>query len=561
MSAGQNRERSVSVNGKNRRDRSPREHRTASRSPPASTINPGRLMPPPNVSCPHCGRACFAHSLQFHMQQCARKQQSMMVPCPACNMEMPQAELNLHMMQCKAATQRFSDFGGGRGGRGGARSSRGPSCGECSSGPVSAAAVSAARKRPPMAIQPVDMDGRVPCARCGRKFSPDRIAKHQYICAGLKHGPARSPQLAAALGSSRARRPIQQARRVSGTCSARATSAAPRRPASSHWRQESLAFREAIRAARGGGRAGGGGGGGGKGGKGGNGGRGAASNNGGGAGAYGGGSRGADRFEACPHCGRTFAPAAWERHVPLCQHIVNKPRPPPAMLSVPGTTLGGPPPPPMAPGVRRFAGVGMDAGGAPRMTPLEASREAAREAMMREVLASHARGGSGGSACGGAGGSARGGAGGGAGDAGRAPYGSFGVASRMQSHLESMQSHLDELVFARAGGGQVGGQGGVVCGRRRTQTSSASRLIATPPAPGPMGRSAGRNSCMGANPETRPMPAARVPSAGRRAPPMSMGGGLAGGGGGIDPSNRTSADHPLAPMVSCQGAYSRGARR
>ena len=33
-------------------------------------------------------------------------------------------------------------------------------------------------------------------------------------------------------------------------------------------------------------------------------------------------------FRQCPHCGRTFSPTAWERHVDKCQSIVNKPKPP-----------------------------------------------------------------------------------------------------------------------------------------------------------------------------------------------------------------------------------------
>jgi len=45
------------------------------------------------------------------------------------------------------------------------------------------------RGGPPMlALADAEADGRVPCARCGRKFAPDRIAQHQYICSQLKRG-------------------------------------------------------------------------------------------------------------------------------------------------------------------------------------------------------------------------------------------------------------------------------------------------------------------------------------------------------------------------------------
>ena len=171
------------------------------------------IMPPPTTPCPHCGQGFFKHSLQFHVAQCARKQQAMITPCPACGMEMRNAELNLHMASCTAAKQRFSGAGGGtsRGsssklGRSADAERRGKvgfgcedgSCGDfaagCSGGggggAVSSKSVSASRPRAAtsMAVTPAGPDGRVPCARCGRGFAPDRIAKHQFICAGLKHG-------------------------------------------------------------------------------------------------------------------------------------------------------------------------------------------------------------------------------------------------------------------------------------------------------------------------------------------------------------------------------------
>ena len=252
-------------------------------------------MPPPSVSCPHCGRAVFKHSLKFHIAACARKQAAMMVPCPACGSEVPNAELNQHMSTCRAAQQRFAGSGGFRRGSrasSGSLSERGDA--------VSGRAASAASGKPghPMSIQPADSDGRVPCGRCGRKFAPDRIATHQFICMGLKHGPANaataprpSPSHIAGATVSRAGRP----RRASGNAG--------------QWRQQSEELRDAIRAARGAPplRVAGG-----------SGGVGATD-------AYGAGARGAERFEPCPHCGRTFASGSWERHVDKCEEITPSP--------------------------------------------------------------------------------------------------------------------------------------------------------------------------------------------------------------------------------------------
>ena len=38
-------------------------------------------------------------------------------------------------------------------------------------------------------------------------------------------------------------------------------------------------------------------------------------------------------YVPCPHCGRTFAPKAADRHIPKCAVTANRPKPPPAFRS------------------------------------------------------------------------------------------------------------------------------------------------------------------------------------------------------------------------------------
>ena len=60
-------------------------------------------------------------------------------------------------------------------------------------------------------------------------------------------------------------------------------------------------------------------------------------------------------YVRCPHCSRTFSPQAAERHIPRCQHVVNKPRPPPSRG---GPYMDASPPPPR---VSTASGSGMRA--------------------------------------------------------------------------------------------------------------------------------------------------------------------------------------------------------
>ena len=70
-------------------------------------------MPPPSLPCPHCGRALFKHSMAFHVEKCALKQETMMVDCPACGMQLPNSELNAHMSKCRAVRAQGACEAGG----------------------------------------------------------------------------------------------------------------------------------------------------------------------------------------------------------------------------------------------------------------------------------------------------------------------------------------------------------------------------------------------------------------------------------------------------------------
>jgi len=267
-------------------------------------------MPPPSTPCPSCGQNFFPSALRFHVPQCQKKQALMLLPCPACGVDVRQSEMNEHMRKCPVAQRRFAKRGGASTGAGGRSGPTGGTFGT----PSTAGRPTRRSAAPQMAIQPASSDGRVRCAVCGRN-APDRIAKHQFVCAGLKAGPARDPVkvATAAAAVTAARAPRERTR------------APPQPRGGQRWRAQSEEFRAAMRAARGGGRRGGGGYSGYS--------RGGYSGGyeddtgGGGGGGYGGGGGSVTGLLPCPHCTRTFSQAAWERHVPRCQFIVAKPSP------------------------------------------------------------------------------------------------------------------------------------------------------------------------------------------------------------------------------------------
>lgn len=95
------------------------------------------------IPCDLCGQHFFPSSLPFHIKQCEVKQRFVEVPCPDCDEAVRNCDLNQHMAkECRIASRR------GRG-----------------SPPVNAT-----------------LRGVLPCSVCGRKFSSDRLLKHQVIC-------------------------------------------------------------------------------------------------------------------------------------------------------------------------------------------------------------------------------------------------------------------------------------------------------------------------------------------------------------------------------------------
>ena len=230
-----------------------------------------RSMPPPSTPCPHCGRAFFPSSLQIHIPQCQAKMARMIVLCPACGVEVAQLHLSEHMSrECKVIKRQTMAMQGRapspKGSRRGPQTERGPRRSSGASATSSSTGPKTERSQPPphsFAVAAPDPDGRVACARCGRKFAPDRIAQHQFICVQLKRGPARQPSEVAQEAKQRVQTMVSVSRAASsrlngrgrgrGGASAVAGGAGrtpPRGAPKSSWREQSYALQEAIRNAR-----------------------------------------------------------------------------------------------------------------------------------------------------------------------------------------------------------------------------------------------------------------------------------------------------------------------
>lgn len=110
------------------------------------------------VVCTMCGGKFFPASLAFHQKACAAKQASVMLPCPYCDEEVPKLQLDKHIKSsCKKSPKPAKKAAAGSV----------PSGGEDAFRSIN---------------DVIDDQGRMQCAVCGRWFLQDRIGKHQNIC-------------------------------------------------------------------------------------------------------------------------------------------------------------------------------------------------------------------------------------------------------------------------------------------------------------------------------------------------------------------------------------------
>ena len=305
---------------------------------------------PNDVGCPICGKRYFPHSLKIHLPQCQRKWASVEVPCPRCDKPVLQGELEEHLEKCraprKAALHRRS-WNGDTANAARALSlpisrARPPRERASWSGPAQhdsprqAAAAAFRTQFKPTAPRPASRTkrweppaettafstaaapgGLLPCAVCGRKFSADRLGVHQNICRKAHNN--RRPVFD---GASMRQRAMAEEnglaappRRRPGRRRPPSADARPPAPPKKNWRAESNAFRAMVRDAR----------------------RMTVAEKAGvplrdiqpsraAQDAY---DLETSDFRQCPHCGRTFNPKAWERHVPHCAKTRNRPKPPP----------------------------------------------------------------------------------------------------------------------------------------------------------------------------------------------------------------------------------------
>ncbi|PFH34312.1 hypothetical protein BESB_074640 [Besnoitia besnoiti] len=123
------------------------------------------------IVCTMCGGKFFPASLGFHQKVCAKKQGYILLPCPYCSEEVPKPELDEHMKKtCKKAPKQQKKNAGTAGENrfvGGAVKDL---------------------------SELLDDQGRMQCSVCQRWFLQDRIGKHQNICRAIEAKHQGKPQ-------------------------------------------------------------------------------------------------------------------------------------------------------------------------------------------------------------------------------------------------------------------------------------------------------------------------------------------------------------------------------
>mmetsp|Transcript_14654 Transcript_14654/g.37084 ORF Transcript_14654/g.37084 Transcript_14654/m.37084 type:complete len:625 (+) Transcript_14654:182-2056(+) len=126
-------------------------------------------MPPPMaIPCDLCGQQFFKRSLPIHRKQCEKKYQQCFTECKKCLRKVSNDEIDKHQAECKVVRKKPMPKPKIVKERPIAQAKREPKDGEDSSSSEESSD---------------EEDHREECGFCNRKFNPDRIAKHESVCA------------------------------------------------------------------------------------------------------------------------------------------------------------------------------------------------------------------------------------------------------------------------------------------------------------------------------------------------------------------------------------------
>ncbi|KAH7816784.1 uncharacterized protein MONOS_1557 [Monocercomonoides exilis] len=198
-------------------------------------------MPPKAIPCPCCGKMFFKASLPFHLKDCQIQSQYIEIPCQYCDTEVRKCDMEHHLKTCSAAKEAMRKLKTRRGTT--STSSR-----ISTSTYDSMPAFSKSSPSADMASFASGMEGGmlINCAVCGRKFSQDRIAKHQQICRKVNESESKRRRT---FNSTKQRlSDLPPSARPSAFSSR--THSYSSRANNDKWRQEHEEFIAAIRAAR-----------------------------------------------------------------------------------------------------------------------------------------------------------------------------------------------------------------------------------------------------------------------------------------------------------------------